>query len=162
MLIYHPLTDLYHALNRCLIIIDYAEKSDNKSIDIERYRIYDYYLLFPNDIRNTSLPTEFRGFKKIKFENKYNIVKNRKTVFKRLRNIQDMCINNLISHNIVNSKMFIEKKVLTLNEEYTKVDFIKTDLDYLVLDLFSNYFDNISLRSLKERTKLTQHRYEHS
>ncbi|XGA84107.1 hypothetical protein OEG92_03955 [Polaribacter sejongensis] len=131
-------------------------------MNIERYRIYDYYLLFPNDTRNTSLPSGYRSYKKLKYQNKFNIINNQKTVFKRLKSIQDICINNLISYNIIDSKEFKEKQVLQLISNTSKITFTKTPIDDLVLALFSEYFDKINVKELKERTKLTEHRYEQS
>ncbi|MDN3619847.1 hypothetical protein QWY81_10315 [Polaribacter undariae] len=166
MIIYHPLTDVFHAMNRCMIILKYIENSNyklkGKVMNIERYRIYDYYLLFPNDTRNTSLPSGYRSYKKLKYQNKFNIINNQKTVFKRLKSIQDICINNLISYNIIDSKEFKEKQVLQLISNTSKITFTKTPIDDLVLALFSEYFDKINVKELKERTKLTEHRYEQS
>ena len=137
MIIYHPLTDVFHAMNRCMIILKYIENSNYKLkggvMNIERYRIYDYYLLFPNDIRNISLPSSYRGFKTLKYQNKFNTIKNQKTVFKRLKNIQDICINNLISYNIIDSKEFKEKQVLKLISSTSELTFDKNSIDDLVL-----------------------------
>ncbi|WP_299249477.1 ABC-three component system middle component 5 [uncultured Aquimarina sp.] len=156
MIIYHPLTDVYHSINRGLILFNHFS-----NMEMDRYSIYDYFLLFPQDLRKVSLPNEFRGFKKIKFQNKYNLVKNSKNTFKRLKEIQNITVSSLIMYGAIEADDFNEKGILTVKN---KINFDQTpsEMDKKVIELIDKYFNNITLRELKERTKLTEYRYEHS
>ncbi|TSE03529.1 ABC-three component system middle component 5 [Aquimarina algiphila] len=156
MIIYHPLTDVYHSINRGLILFNHFSK-----IEMDRYSIYDYFLLFPQDLRKTSLPNGFREFKKIKFQNKYNLIKNRKNTFKRLKEIQNITINSLIMYGIVDANDFKDKGILTVKNN-SNFNQSSSETDEKVIELINKYFNNITLRELKERTKLTEYRYEHS
>ncbi len=160
MLIYHPLTDVYHCINRNLILLN--EFADI-TFENDRFSIYDYYLLFPQDLRKVSLPNELRVFKKIKFQNKYNEVKNSQTIYKRLKDIQKISVNSLITHGLVNAKTYKNQNLIIGNKSLTNIDIDKlTETESEVIKLIKIYFNKISLRELKERTKLTEYRYEHS
>lgn len=160
MLIYHPLTDVYHCINRNLILL---KEFADITFENDRFSIYDYYLLFPQDLRKVSLPNELRVFKKIKFQNKYNEVKNSQTVYKRLKDIQKISVNSLITHGLVNAKTYKNQNLIIGNKSLTNIDIDKlTETESEVIKLIKIYFNKISLRELKERTKLTEYRYEHS
>ena len=160
MLIYHPLTDVYHCINRNLILLN--EFADI-TFENDRFSIYDYYLLFPQDLRKVSLPNELRVYKKIKFQNKYNEVKNSQTIYKRLKDIQKISVNSLITHGLVNAKTYKNQNLIIGNKSLTNIDIDKlTETESEVIKLIKIYFNKISLRELKERTKLTEYRYEHS
>ncbi|TVZ48649.1 ABC-three component system middle component 5 [Olleya sp. Hel_I_94] len=160
MLIYHPLTDVYHCINRNLILLN---EFTGTTFENDRFSIYDYYLLFPQDLRKVSLPNDFRMYKKIKFQNKYNEVKNSQTVYKRLRDIQKISVNSLITHGLVNAKSYKEANLIVGNKTITDIDSdVLTETETEVVNLIKIYFNKISLRELKERTKLTEYRYEHS
>ena len=53
MIVYQPAFDLYHTLFRIMKLLSYFEKNDY--IEIERLRIWDYYLLFPNKLKEVTL-----------------------------------------------------------------------------------------------------------
>lgn len=160
MLIYHPLTDVYHCISRNLILLT---KFQHLHFEADRLSIYDYYLLFPQDLRKVSLPNDFRKFKKIKFQNKYNEVKNPQTVYRRLKEIQKISTNSLITHGLVNAKHFKIENIILANESIDSIDtFNLSKVEIEVIELIEKYFNKISLRELKERTKLTEYRYEQS
>lgn len=159
MILYHPLTDAYHNIYRNLAILQSIEKS---SIEPDRLLIYNYFFLFPQELRRTTLPKEFSNYKKVKFLNKFNSVKNYQTVVGRLRTVQEIAIQSLIGYGLIDQKIYLKYNNLTLSEfAYEK----KMDLDDVhknVVTLYKEYFQFLNLRELKERTKILEYRYEQS
>jgi hypothetical protein len=156
MILYHPLTDAYHNLYRNLSILQSFEKP---SIEFDRLLIYNYFFLFPQELRRTTLPKEFSGYKKIKFQNKFNSIKNYQMVIGRLRTVQEITIQSLIGYGFVNQKIYLKENNIALNE----LEFEKMDLDEIhknVITLYKEYFQFLNLRDLKERTKILEYRYE--
>lgn len=160
MLIYHPLTDVYNCINRYLLILN---EFKGLKLENDRISIYDYFILFPQELRKVSLPNELRAYKIVKIQNKYNEVKNSKTVYRRLKVVQSISTNNLITHGIINSESYKEDNLITTNELFDSISIdVLSDVEKRVFELITNYFNTLSLKDLKERTKLTEHRYEHS
>lgn len=56
MILYHPATDFYHCWMRFASLL-----CDNfgRALEYDRARIMDFYLCFPHEITNCSLPSEF-------------------------------------------------------------------------------------------------------
>ena len=49
MIIYHQAFDLYHTAYRIIQLLTYFKRGE--SVEIERLRIWDYYLLFPIEMQ---------------------------------------------------------------------------------------------------------------
>ena len=62
MLVYHHAFDIYHCAYRVLQILEHMKSND---VEIDRIRIWDFYLTFPNEARKISFPKELADLKKI-------------------------------------------------------------------------------------------------
>jgi len=87
-MIYHPRNDIYHCCFRLLSIL----KNYNQPISIEKIRIIDFYLVYPNFVKEIILPRK-NGNTKLK--NKYakmtppfEIMPNKKILFSELKDFQ--------------------------------------------------------------------------
>lgn len=157
MILYHPLTDAYHNLYRNLAILQ-SLKSD--PIESDRLLIYNYFFLFPQELRITILPNEYSSYKKIKFQNKFNSIKNHQTVVGRLKTVQEITIQSLIGYGFVNQKIYLKENNITLNDSAFDKKFDLDDVHKKVITLYKEYFHFLSLRELKQRTKILEYRYE--
>lgn len=157
MILYHPLTDAYHNIFRNLAIL---QSFENSAIEYDRLLIYNYYFLFPQDLRRTTLPRKFSNYKNIKFQNKFNSVKNFQTVVSRLRSVQEITIQSLIGFGFVDPETYLKENTIFLKksafDKKIEIDEIHKD----VINLYKEYFNNLNLRELKERTKILEYRYE--
>lgn len=88
MLVYHPAYDSYHCITRILKILTCLSE---KEYSMDRIRIYDYYILFINDIKNITLPRELSKFKRLVQTTKYNSIENPKYVFNQLEKCSKYC-----------------------------------------------------------------------
>lgn len=111
MLIYHPLNDVNHCVFRLLLIL---EKTQHDEIDLDLYRIIDFYLLFPHLLKEIKpFPAELSAFKKVlkDIPEPYENMSNIKRVMYDLESIQTTSIQNLISKNFLNIDAFKLKKI---------------------------------------------------
>lgn len=159
MLVYHPAYDSYHCITRILKILVCLSQKEYK---IDRIKIYDYYLLFANDIQNITLPMTFSSYKKIVTTTKYNNVENPKYVFNQLDNVQKMAFRAIASFGFIDKDLF-EKEIIKLNSKEIIPNNLIPDLKEYEVEYFSlvrDFFENISLKELKQRTKIMDYRYE--
>lgn len=156
MLIYHPAFDNYHCIVRLLKILN---NIPIHKYNYDRIRIYDYYFVFPNDLRKASLPIAWGGFKNIKAENKYNIVPNAPETFKMLYGYQSLAFKALSSYNLIDAQLLKEDLILRTDVAYTE-ELNLNSVEIKLMEFFNDYANKITLKELKERTKLMQYRHE--
>jgi len=158
MLVYHPAYDSYHCITRILKILKFL---NIKEYNIDRIRIYDYYLLFLNDIENITLPTDYFNYKNLEQSNRYNKVDNPSYVFSQLENVQNIALRAIASYGFIDKDLF-DKDIIKLNNiEFPNglIPELKTiEVEYI--SFVNAFFEKISLRELKKRTKLMEYRYE--
>lgn len=66
MLVYHPAFDIYNCAFRMLQLLSNMEETE---IELDKLRIWDFYLTFPNEARQITFPRDLSELKKI-FKNK--------------------------------------------------------------------------------------------
>lgn len=158
MLVYHPAYDSYHCISRILKVLRFLEE---KEYNIDRIRIYDYFLLFLNDIEKITLPRDFYNYKSLVKSNRYNKVDNPTYVFSQLESVQNMAFRAIASYGFINKDLF-DKDIIKLND----IEFPKNlipelqDIEIKYKSFVIDFFEKISLRELKQRTKLMEYRYE--
>jgi hypothetical protein len=156
MLVYHPAFDNYHCLARILKIL---ENIPMKEYGRDRIKIYDYFLLFPTEIRKITLPTVWSRYKTIKKENRYNEVQNTKDVFYRVSSFQDLALSALASFNMIERDLFT-RDIIKRTSNPVEFEIITDEIERLYFQFLNDYANKLSLKDLKERTKLMEHRYE--
>lgn len=158
MLIYHPLTDAYHNLYRNLAILQRFKKI---SLDYDTLLIFNYFFLFPQDLRRTTLPQKYGRIKKMKYENKFNIVKNTRPVIQRLKAVQDITIQSLVGYGLIDEELYLVENKITLLDTNISIPEVN-DIHKEILGLYEDYLVNLGSKELKKRTKILQYRYEQS
>lgn len=158
MLVYHPAFDSYHCIQRVICILRTLEKKDH---NLDRIRLYDYFLLFPTELGKITLPTSYSYVKKLSKANRYNSVHNSKQTFAQLQGVQEIALKALAALGIIYKDKFEKDIICLVNEEIPSS--LKFETDEIInqyLSFTNEYLEELSLRELKERTKLMNYKYE--
>lgn len=165
MLIYNQAYDLYHTMFRILQIMEETEKT----IEIDKLRILDFYLAFPSELMDIR---SFRGFNKYKKyikaeKNKYERVIDRKRLFFKMENIQLSAIKALISYGIFDAEEFkngnIKKIYSELSDSLLKRIHLAKKENPNLITLITGPLASINLfghLGLKQRTNLIEFKYD--
>ncbi|MBI5539787.1 MAG: hypothetical protein HY951_06995 [Bacteroidia bacterium] len=158
MIIYHPVYDTYYTIIRFLKLL---KNLNQKQYEIDRLRIYDYYFLFLNDIKKIVLPKEYSKYKHLLETNKYNRIQNSKYTFSEMESVQELALKALTSYGFIDKELynneFIQFSDIIIPDGLIS-DLTKNETEYI--KLIVEYFENISIRELKQRTNLMDYRYE--
>ncbi|RYD54393.1 MAG: hypothetical protein EOP56_19300 [Sphingobacteriales bacterium] len=171
MIIYSQAFDYYHAVYRMVRILT-RFKRDN-FLELDRLRIWDFYLLFPNQVHSITLKKgddEIRKLRKrfIKEkDNPYNSVFDNRKVFEKLKPYQLTAIHCLASYGIIDNTLLKENRVSIISDSLLReYDGKFEELSYTeqnVIALMTLHFSTISLfgpDGLKSRTKLMVSKYD--
>lgn len=166
MLTYHPAFDFYHTAFRLLLII---EKMGLGDIEIERARIWDFYFVFPREIKSVSFPRTLWDLRPdIKYPNNdYEDLRNSQITFERMKPYQLAALKYLASYGFLNSEMLSggiiqrTKKKIPAKLHARMVDL--NEQQEVVIALMGGPFNDLPLhgdRGLKFRTKLIDFKYD--
>lgn len=164
MLIYHPAYDAYHCAFRALLIIETLG-----SVEIDKFRILDFYLVFPAELKIVRLPREHAQEKKraATFANDYHGPVNNALTFRDIEPIQRAAMSALAASNLIDEKQF-ELGYAKRTGKLIPIELIELiNISKNRNDTMSKYildeFSKIPLRGidgLKDRTKLMEYRYD--
>lgn len=167
MLIYHPIFDTSHCVFRSLLLL---QEQDSCAIDIELFRLMDFYVLFPSLLKLIKpFPNELRRYKKIiqKIDEPYESIQNPNRIFIELRRIQSIAFHHLLSKNLIDMENYrngkIKRTTTILPEEllhsldeasYNKNEwFALISSGFLQIEFYGS-------NGLKKRTGLMEYRYD--
>jgi len=165
MLVYNPAYDVYHAMFRILQLLDRIEST----IEIDKLRILDFYLVFPSELLEIKA---FRGFSKYEKYlenevNKYERVINRKRLFYNMESIQIEALKGLISYGVISGEAFrngkVEKTDIKISENLLQKIREANNRKQSILDLITGPLANMDLYGhlgLKVRTNLLEFKYD--
>ena len=156
MLIYHPAFDTYHCLARVLKILNNIPV---QQYSMDRIKIYDYFLLFPNETKKIVLPPAWSQYKKIKAETRYNQVPNTRDIFMRISSFQDLALNAMASYELIDAELF-SKDIILKSSKVVELEPVINEIEQMYFRFLNDYANKLPLKELKERTKLMEHRYE--
>lgn len=167
MLVYHPAFDLYNCIFRMLCLLQRAKEDE---INLEKLRIWDFYLAFPNQVKTIAFPSNLRKLKDTIFKNNnnpYEQIPDTKIVFDRMINYQTSALNCLASYGFIDAKSLSKNIVKKTNKILPKKldDQIKniSQEKENVLKLVVNEFVDLPLygsKGLKARTGLIDFKYD--
>lgn len=165
MLTYHPAFDIYHGVFRLLRILSL---SPTEKFEIERIRILDFYLLFPNELFKFRFPLSEKGKRKyFQYGNPYQVIIEPKRLFFRLEPYQICALKSLAARQFIDAALLLdgkvfrtskalpeplEKAVKDANQSSDKVIEFMTD-SLLKIDLYGG-------NGLKARSDLFEYRYD--
>ena len=166
MLTYHPAFDIYHCAFRILLLTD---KMPMEVIEVDRMRIWDFYFVFPSQLRNISFPRDLWGLKSgiKKEENPYEDLRNSEMIFERMKPFQLSALRYLASYGFIETDSLSDNKIKRTKKKIPKKLLDKmTETDSqqeYVLKLISSPFNELPLygdKGLKARTKLIDFKYD--
>lgn len=166
MIIYHPAFDIYNCAFRLLQIMELMHL---KQIEIDRLRVWDFYFVFPKQVKGISFPSSITQLRK-KFNvlpNPYEDIVDAKQVFERMKPFQYAALKYLASYGLVDASELVDNickrtgKSIPNELQYRLTDI--TSEQQNVFELFSSGFINMPLYGklgFKERTKLLDFKYD--
>ena len=168
MIVYNQAFDIYHTIFRIGTILRYYK---GESVDIERLRIWDFYLAYPREISHIRFGTspEDRDIKKIfpKKDNPYEKLHNPIKFFSRMKPYQLNAIKTLASYGVINKDYLITNKINFIEKEmlnqFTDKNFYFTNRELNIVKIMTSYFNQMPLygdKGLKSRTNLLEYRYD--
>lgn len=171
MIIYNQAFDLYHCIFRVLHLLNNIKKED--VLEVDRIRIWDFYLLFPEKIHEIRLKQDEKTIRQIRKQlikitnNPYEKINNNKKIFERLNQYQISALNCIASYGIISKDNLILNKVSIINKDILD-DYISKVIDVSqsqtnVISLLTTYFYDISLfgsDGLKSRSNLIESKYD--
>ncbi|CAL2061995.1 ABC-three component system middle component 5 [Tenacibaculum sp. 190524A05c] len=171
MIVYQKAFDLYHTVYRMIKLL--AHFKQDGLIEIDRLRIWDYYLLYPNKMDKIRLKLEEKDVKKIirnyilTDDNPYEMVINDRKMFEKIKPYQMTAIKCLASYGIVNKDYLQENRISNINKniftDYS-VDFKNLSVqEENAIKLLTSHFYQVSLfgkDGLKSRTGLLESKYD--
>ena len=166
MLLYHPFFDAYHCAFRILRLLG---KIGDKEVEIQRLKVWDFYLLFPTALQDAQLPkgsTSLRSYLK-QLENRYEVLPDLRRAFARLEPIQNAALAHLAAMNLISPDALKSGKIartkLTLPQDLASLLSIKNQVSDDVLDFLVTRFLDVPMYGkggIRMRTDLFDKRYD--
>lgn len=167
---YNQAFDPYNGIYRMLYIMKYLDMKDD--IEVDRLRIFDFYLLFPYKIYKIHLKKTEGKFKELRKRvnhkrNPYNVSPNDRRFFERLRPYQMIALSHIASYGIISTSLLLQQKVKIIDAD--KLQTVMSKLEKLpvseqnVLAWLTYCFRCTPLKGeygLKYRTELMEYKYD--
>ena len=171
MILYNNAFDLYHTIFRILHLLNKVR--DDEVIEIDRIRIWDYYLLFTNEIfnikpiRNKKEYNQLLKKLNIKKNNPYQQIYDQRKTLEKIKPYQLSALNCLASYNIID-KEYLFKEEVKINSFDLLKGYIQSvgdlsDREKNIITIMTSFFRNISLignDGLKKRSNLMESKYD--
>lgn len=168
---YTPAFDPFNGIYRMLLILQHFDMDEE--VEVDRLRIFDFYLLFPYKTAKITMRSEEKEMKELRNkyirskETPYNYNLNDRKLFERLRPYQMIALSHLASYGLIDPQRLLQQKVKILNpdlmrEVISKLDAMSDD-EKNTLSWLSFSFRTMSLngpRGLKSRTHLMESKYD--
>lgn len=149
-----------------LQLLNYMKQSE---VELDRLRIWDFFLTFPNEARNISYPnalTELKRIFKKKPENPYEDLIDSKRIIERMKPYQISALKCIASYGLIDSALF-SKNIIKRTEKVIPKELLDrfNDLsdekaNILKLVVGFNELPLYGKAGLKFRTGLIEFRYD--
>ncbi|WP_299160929.1 ABC-three component system middle component 5 [uncultured Tenacibaculum sp.] len=168
MIIYNQAFDIYHTIFRIASLLN---RFSGESLEIERIRIWDFYLTFPQEVSKIrfGVKSEDRIIKNLfpSKENPYQAIMNPNKLFVRMQPYQLNAIKTLASYGVINKDYLIANRITNVDKKTLSL-LIKdlrenTDREDNIIKIMTSYFYFMPLygkNGLKDRTNLLEFRYD--
>ena len=171
MITYNPAFDLYHSIFRMAHIVSCLE--DGECFEIDKVRIWDYYLLFPSKLYELSIRLVEKDVREArkrwidKKRNPYEYNGNNRKLFEWIKPVQVSALSCLVSCGILSKDDYLNDRVCVCNRDALKA-FVSQAGDLTVserntlsfLGLFSRSMPLTGANGLKARTDLLESKYD--
>lgn len=171
MITYNPAFDLYHAIFRMAHIVDKLDEGE--SFEIERVRIWDYYLLFPDKVHTVTIRREEQDLRDYrsqflkKLNNPYEYKGNNQKLFEWIKPVQQSALSCMVSCGMLSKELFERGRVGVADRQTLSTFLLRagniTDRERNVLSfmsLLSRHMPLTGIYGLKARTRLMESKYD--
>ncbi len=111
MLMYHPVQDANHCVFRTLLLL---ENTVHEFIDIELYRLLDFYIVFPHMLKHIKpLPAELNAYRRVlsKIPDPFESMQNTKRILYELESLQTVALHNLLAKQLIDIDSYKVKQL---------------------------------------------------
>ncbi len=166
MLVYHPAFDIYNCVYRILQLLSYMKQSE---VELDRLRIWDFYLTFPNEARKISYPNSLSELKQIfkrKPDNPYEDLIDPKRIIERMKPYQMSALKCIASYGLIDNHLFSKNIVRRTdksipNDLLRKFDELTVEKENILkLIVGFNELPLYGKTGLKSRTGLIEFKYD--
>lgn len=170
MILYNNAFDLYHTIFRLLHLLN---RSASNTIELDRLRIWDFYLLFPSQIFTIKPKKNEKDLKilirelKITKENPYQKVYDQRKTLEKIKPYQMAALSCLASYKIIDKTLLVEGVItITSNEilqNYANSIGNLSPRETNIISIVTSVFYDIALtgkNGLKFRTNLIESKYD--
>lgn len=157
---------MYHCVYRLIQLLSNLKE---EYVELERLRMWDYYLAFPNEMTKIRYERGNNDIQNLfpKKENPYEIVLDSKIIFEKMKPYQLTAIKTLASYGLVKKDYLTENRITkidkTLFEDILKNYEPLSDRESNIIKIMTTYFYNMPLygeKGFKDRTNLLEFRYD--
>ena len=171
MIIYNQALDMYHTVFRFLQILNRFDVESQ--IEVDRLRMWDFYLLFPNKIHAIRLKQNESDVRKLmkeyvrKIENPYEKITEDRKIFEKIKPYQLAALNCIASYGIIDKSVLNQQRILITNKNLLSEfannfgDLPATERN--IVSLMTSHFFKMSMfgkDGLKQRTNLIESKYD--
>jgi hypothetical protein len=171
MIVYNQALDMYHTIFRFLQFLNSFDAETH--IEVDRLRIWDFYLLFPNKIHTIHLKQDESDIRKLlkqfvkENKNPYEIVAEDRKVFEKIKPYQLAALNCIASYGIIDKSVLNQQRVLITNKELLN-EFVNNfgklpATEKNIISFMTSHFYQMSMfgkYGLKQRTNLMESKYD--
>ena len=166
MLTYHPAFDSYHCAYRILLL---TTKTKLDVIEVERMRIWDFYFVFPHQVKNISFPQDLWSLKRnLNFSpNPYEDIVDPQRIFERMKPFQMAALKYLVAHGLIESEQLGNDLIKRTSKPIPREllgHMNRLDAQQeAVISLMQSPLNDLKLygeRGLKYRTKILDFKYD--
>ena len=146
---------------------------DNDCLEVDKIRIWDFYVLFPSKTytimirRNEEDLKSWRKRYIDKTKNPYEYNGDNRKLFDRLRPYQMTALSSLASYGIIDKRHFLNKEIMISNRSILNKFIEKTGVlpqtesnTLSFMSLFSKSMSMLGIYGLKSRTNLMESKYD--
>lgn len=163
---YHPISDANHCIYRFLLILSSIK---SKSIEIQKIKTFDLFLLFPDFLKQIKLPNKLRDKRKVidSVGSSYEALPDPRKLLFEMGEIHKAANNYLFAKGIIKldesnpEKIVLQMKIIPpkLSEQLSN-DPIRNEPWFLVIvnDLLEMTFEGVD--GFKKRSGLMEYRYD--
>lgn len=163
---YHPIGDPHHCIYRMMCILGC---SPEKKYFVDRLKIMDFFVLFPNMLNNISRPrtliSAMASVDKTLFAAPFQMMPNKKLLFSQLSEIHRVSLLHLLGKGILDLEAYEAGRVLIspnsvgISEKFYEESSIEKSLLNLIVDIIGD-MKLFGPDGLKARTGLLEYRYD--
>lgn len=169
MIAYQPAFDPYHSIFRMIRII--IGMNDCEYMELEKFRILDFYLVFPFLIENFKFKREDLGLRKLAKSydrmRPYGSMPDSRDIFVRMAPIQAMASETLVARGLVDADAYkvglITKGELNFDAAVLNRAEAANRLQSSLIDILNVMCSNYALLGddgIKRRSGLMEYRYD--